>query len=123
MSDRPSLPAEFQRDSSLTRSQASGYLGISEPFLKKLDLSRQGPVAYRIGRRWTYLKSDLDAWREAHRYDPAQGHAGSLDQELGLRPAARLQPSVLSEAADPSNKKTQKPSADRHPATRRASGI
>ena len=75
MSDRPDLPAEFERDSSLTRKQAARYLGISEPFLKKLDLSRQGPIAHRIGRRWTYRKPDLDAWREAHRYDPAQGSA------------------------------------------------
>ena len=75
MSDCPSLNVEFQNDSSLSRKQASRYLGISEPFLKKLDLRRQGPIAYRIGRRWTYRKPDLDVWRETHRYDPAQGGA------------------------------------------------
>lgn len=72
MSDCINLPAEFETQRSLTRKEAARYLGISEPFLKKLDLSRQGPVAHRIGRRWTYTKEDLDAWRETHRYDPAR---------------------------------------------------
>ena len=64
------LAPDRQNERSLGRREAAAYLGISEPFLKKLDLSRQGPVAHRIGRRWTYLKPDLDAWREKHRYDP-----------------------------------------------------
>lgn len=49
---------------SYTRVTAAAYLGISEAFLKRLDLDGRGPVATRIGRRWTYLQSDLDAFRE-----------------------------------------------------------
>ncbi|MCK7518034.1 MAG: hypothetical protein MZV64_10120 [Ignavibacteriales bacterium] len=32
--------------------------------MKRLDLDGRGPKAIRIGRRWTYLQSDLDAFRE-----------------------------------------------------------
>lgn len=67
-----SLPPDLQNERSLGRKEAAAYLGISEPFLKKLDLSRQGPVAHRIGRRWTYLKPDLDAFRAKHRFDPSR---------------------------------------------------
>lgn len=56
---------------SYTRPEAAAYLGISEPFLRKLDLSNQGPAYIRIGRRWTYLREDLDAFRLRHRRDPA----------------------------------------------------
>lgn len=52
---------------SLTRPQAAAFLGISPGFLKKLDLEGRGPAAYRIGRRWTYQKADLLAWREVFR--------------------------------------------------------
>lgn len=49
---------------SYTRATAAVYLGISEAFLKRLDLDGRGPRAIRVGRRWTYLQSDLDAFRE-----------------------------------------------------------
>jgi hypothetical protein len=49
---------------SYTRTTAAAYLGISEAFLKRLDLDGRGPKAIRVGRRWTYLQSDLDAFRE-----------------------------------------------------------
>lgn len=49
---------------SYTRVTAAAYLGISEAFLKRLDLDGRGPRAIRVGRRWTYLQSDLDAFRE-----------------------------------------------------------
>jgi hypothetical protein len=49
---------------SYTRATAAAYLGISEAFLKRLDLDGRGPRAIRINRRWTYLQSDLDAFRE-----------------------------------------------------------
>jgi hypothetical protein len=64
-----------EHDPSLSRKDAAAYLNISEPFLKKLDLSGRGPAAYRIGRRWTYRLKDLDAFREAHRHEPSQGGA------------------------------------------------
>lgn len=54
-------------NASLTRPQAATFLGISPAFLKKMDLEGRGPAAYRIGRRWTYQKADLLAWREAFR--------------------------------------------------------
>lgn len=53
-----------------SRKQAAAYLGISEQFLKKLDLAGKGPAAIRFGRRWQYLRRDLDAFRDAHRIDP-----------------------------------------------------
>lgn len=49
---------------SCTRTTAAAYLGISEAFLKRLDLDGRGPRAIRLGRRWTYHQSDLDAFRE-----------------------------------------------------------
>lgn len=49
---------------SYTRATAAAYLGISESFLKRLDLDGRGPGAVRVGRRWTYHQSDLDAFRE-----------------------------------------------------------
>lgn len=55
---------------SLTRAEAAAFLGISVAFLKKLDLAGRGPVAVRIGRRWTYLQSDLLAFRHACRQVP-----------------------------------------------------
>lgn len=65
----PDLPLNPER--SLSRREAAAYLGISEPFLKQLDLSGQGPAAIRIGRRWTYLRADLDAFRLSRRTAPA----------------------------------------------------
>lgn len=59
----------------LTRKEAAAYLRISEAFLKKLDLAGSGPAAIRIGRRWTYLQADLDAFVERHRHDPAANDA------------------------------------------------
>ncbi|MEA1050497.1 helix-turn-helix domain-containing protein [Lamprobacter modestohalophilus] len=58
-----------------SRKQAASYLGISEAFLKKLDLSGRGPAAIRIGRRWSYLQADLDAFLDQHRHDPAANDA------------------------------------------------
>ncbi len=55
---------------SLTRPEAAAFLGISVAFLKKLDLAGRGPVAVRIGRRWTYLQSDLLAFRHGCRQVP-----------------------------------------------------
>lgn len=49
---------------SYTRTTAAAYLGISESSLKCLDIAGRGPCAIRVGRRWTYLQSDLDAFRE-----------------------------------------------------------
>ena len=57
-------------DPSRTRAEAAAFLGISVAFLKKLDLAGRGPVAVRIGRRWTYLQSDLLAFRHACRQVP-----------------------------------------------------
>ncbi len=65
MADYPALPLD--PDASLTRAQAAEFLTISPGFLKKLDLAGEGPTAYRIGRRWTYLRRDLLAWRETFR--------------------------------------------------------
>lgn len=59
----------FDPDVSLTRPQAAAFLAISEALLKKLDLDGRGPAAYRIGRRWTYQRKDLLAWREAFRVE------------------------------------------------------
>lgn len=57
-------------DPSLARAEAAAFLGISVAFLKKLDLAGRGPVAVRIGRRWTYLRSDLLAFRQSLRRAP-----------------------------------------------------
>lgn len=61
------LPLPLDPEASLTRLQAAEFLTISPGFLKKLDLAGEGPPAYRIGRRWTYLRRDLLAWRETFR--------------------------------------------------------
>ncbi len=61
------FPLHIDPEASLTRAQAAEFLTISPGFLKKLDLAGEGPPAYRIGRRWTYLRRDLLAWRETFR--------------------------------------------------------
>ena len=57
----------------LSRKQAAAYFGISESFLKQLDLSGRGPRAYRLGRRWLYRTADLDQFLERHVAEPSQG--------------------------------------------------
>ncbi|NCC40383.1 MAG: DNA-binding protein [Gammaproteobacteria bacterium] len=53
------------------RPDAAAYLQISPAFLKKLDLEGRGPTAIRIGRRWLYRRSDLEAFLDRHRCAPA----------------------------------------------------
>lgn len=92
-------------DASLTRPQAAAFLGVSESYLKKLDLEGRGPAAYRLGRRWTYLKRDLLAWREAFRVEgllatlpppptPAAPPAGEAAPPLRRRGRPRKSPVV-----------------------------
>ena len=75
-------------NASLTRPQAAAFLGISAPFLKKLDLEGRGPAAYRIGRRWTYQKADLLAWRETFRVE-------SRIASLPLAETVKVDPATL----------------------------
>ncbi|NCA72344.1 MAG: DNA-binding protein [Sphingobacteriia bacterium] len=82
---------------SLTRAEAAAFLGISVAFLKKLDLAGRGPVAVRIGRRWTYLRSDLLAFRDSCRTVPTP------------KPIAAIEP--ISAANDAENEAIESDSA------------
>lgn len=53
------------------RADAARYLQISEAFLKQLDYTGRGPAAIRIGRRWLYRQSDLEAFLDRQRCEPA----------------------------------------------------
>jgi len=100
----------FDLDASLTRPQAAALLAISEQYLKKLDLEGRGPAAYRIGRRWTYLKSDLLAWREAFR---VEGLLAALPtpQPLQVDPA-KLPPPFPAEPSPPPRRRGRPPRSE-----------
>jgi hypothetical protein len=68
---RPCAPPLASDDPVYGRPDAAAYLQISPAFLKKLDLEGRGPTAIRIGRRWLYRRSDLEAFLDRHRCAPA----------------------------------------------------
>lgn len=86
------LPLPVDPDASLTRPQAAVFLNISPGFLKKLDLEGRGPAAYRIGRRWTYLKRDLLAWRETFRVESLVATLPAANSEAPPPPPAGALP-------------------------------
>jgi excisionase family DNA binding protein len=47
----------------MTRPEAAKYIGTSDEFLEQDVTSRRHGIPFiKIGRKVTYLKSDLDAW-------------------------------------------------------------
>jgi predicted DNA-binding transcriptional regulator AlpA len=48
--------------------QAADLLGKSQAWLARERWAGSGPPFYKLGRHVRYLKSDLIAWVEAHRY-------------------------------------------------------
>ncbi len=47
--------------------EASLYVGLSEPFLKKLRSIGGGPQYIKLGRAVRYLREDLDRWLQENR--------------------------------------------------------
>ena len=55
-------------DNALTEDEAARYLGVSPSFLAKHRVSGDGPQFVKYGgKRVVYLRSDLEAWRDAQR--------------------------------------------------------
>jgi len=52
--------------SALNRREAAEYLGLSASTLAKRAMTGDSPVMRKLGRRVVYLRSDLDAWLDAH---------------------------------------------------------
>lgn len=50
----------------LNRKEAAKYLGLSASTLAKRAMTGDSPVMRKFGRRVVYLRSDLDAWLDAH---------------------------------------------------------
>ena len=48
--------------------EAARYCGISASYLNKLRVFGGGPVFSKTGRRVSYLKADLDGWRNGRRF-------------------------------------------------------
>jgi predicted DNA-binding transcriptional regulator AlpA len=67
-------PEEPQQEA-LKEQQASAYIGMSVPYLRtdRMNGHREGrtpgPPFLKIGRTVRYLRTDLDAWLQAHRVD------------------------------------------------------
>jgi excisionase family DNA binding protein len=47
----------------MNRVEAARYLGTSDDTLARLHARGEGPPCMKIGRRWSYRRSDLDAWK------------------------------------------------------------
>mgnify|MGYP000902574683 CR=1 FL=1 len=50
----------------MNRRAAAEYLGLSVSTLAKRAITGNSPLMRKLGRRVVYLKSDLDAWLDAH---------------------------------------------------------
>ncbi len=54
-------------EAALRGKEASLYVGLSEPFLKKLRSIGGGPQYVKIGRAVRYLRHDLDLWLQENK--------------------------------------------------------
>lgn len=51
--------------------EASRYIGVTPPTLRKMVRNGTGPKHYRVGDRVSYTPNDLDAFIESCAVDPA----------------------------------------------------
>lgn len=68
---RPRSP-QITTSAALDERDASNYLNLSVPWLRKARRTGAGPAFLRIGRTIRYTIPDLDAYQRAHRIEPRE---------------------------------------------------
>lgn len=66
----------MEKQQVLDEKQAADYVGLSVRTLQSRRFNSLTPAFLKLGRSVRYRLTDLDAFLEAHRVDPARGYGG-----------------------------------------------